>query len=65
MKKAMVLGATGGMGYALVKELAGQGIETIAFARTKSKLEALFGTCKNVHIAQGDAFSSADIVRAG
>ncbi|MFT9849502.1 SDR family NAD(P)-dependent oxidoreductase [Aneurinibacillus sp. REN35] len=65
MKKAMVLGASGGMGYALVKELAAQGVETIAFARTKSKLEALFGTCKNIHIAQGDARLLANIIEAG
>jgi nucleoside-diphosphate-sugar epimerase len=38
MKKALVLGATGGMGYALVEELVSRGIETIAFARSSEKL---------------------------
>ncbi|MFD2444884.1 SDR family NAD(P)-dependent oxidoreductase [Bacillus sp. CGMCC 1.16607] len=39
MKKALVLGASGGMGYSLVEELVSRNIETIAFARTKGKLE--------------------------
>lgn len=38
MKKALVLGATGGMGFALVEELVNRGIETIAFARSSEKL---------------------------
>jgi nucleoside-diphosphate-sugar epimerase len=38
MKKALVLGATGGMGFALVEELVSRGIETIAFARSSDKL---------------------------
>lgn len=38
MKKALVLGATGGMGYALVEELVNRGSETIAFARSSEKL---------------------------
>lgn len=38
MKKALVLGATGGMGFALVEELVSRGIETIAFARSSEKL---------------------------
>jgi nucleoside-diphosphate-sugar epimerase len=39
MKKAVVLGATGGMGFSLVEELVSRNIETIAFARSKDKLE--------------------------
>jgi nucleoside-diphosphate-sugar epimerase len=39
MKKALVLGATGGMGFSLVEELVSRNIETIAFARSKDKLE--------------------------
>lgn len=38
MKKAVVLGATGGMGFALVEELVSRGIKTIAFARSSEKL---------------------------
>ncbi|WP_232311208.1 SDR family NAD(P)-dependent oxidoreductase [Robertmurraya korlensis] len=40
MKKALVLGATGGMGFALVEELVSRGIETTAFARSSEKLVA-------------------------
>jgi nucleoside-diphosphate-sugar epimerase len=39
MKKAVVLGATGGMGFSLVEELVSRNIETIAFGRSKEKLE--------------------------
>lgn len=39
MKKAVVLGATGGMGFSLVEELVSRNVETIAFARSKEKLE--------------------------
>ncbi|HYK73943.1 MAG TPA: SDR family NAD(P)-dependent oxidoreductase [Pseudoneobacillus sp.] len=39
MKKVLVLGATGGMGYSLVEELVSRKIETIAFSRSKEKLE--------------------------
>ena len=35
MKKALVLGASGGMGYSIVKELSSRGIKVMAFARTK------------------------------
>jgi short-subunit dehydrogenase len=47
MKKALVLGASGGMGYALVNELTERGIETVAFARTKEKLQKLYHGKKN------------------
>lgn len=40
MKKALVLGATGGMGYSLVEELVSRKIETIAFGRSAQKLQA-------------------------
>ncbi|WP_286884402.1 NAD-dependent epimerase/dehydratase family protein [Aneurinibacillus sp. UBA3580] len=65
MKKALVLGASGGMGYALVKELAGRGIETVAFARTKEKLDKLFGGMENVRIASGNVYVLKDIIEAG
>ena len=34
MKKALVVGASGGMGYSIVKELSNRGI-VMAFARTR------------------------------
>lgn len=64
MKKAIVLGASGGMGYSLVNELAGRGIETIAFARGHEKLERLFGDEAQVSIKSGDAFQPDDLLRA-
>lgn len=64
MKKALVLGASGGMGYSIVKELSSRGIKVIAFARTKSKLEKLFGTDKNVTTYSGDIFKVEDIIDA-
>ncbi|RNB87975.1 SDR family NAD(P)-dependent oxidoreductase [Brevibacillus nitrificans] len=41
MKRAMVVGATGGTGAAITEELIRQGIETIAFGRSGQKLELL------------------------
>ncbi|GGN65959.1 SDR family NAD(P)-dependent oxidoreductase [Oceanobacillus indicireducens] len=56
MKKALVLGATGGMGYSIVKELAQRGVKVVAFARTEEKLKKMFGAEPNVIIQPGDAF---------
>lgn len=61
MKKAIVLGASGGMGYALVSELLSRGIEVTAFARNKEKLERLFRGRSHVKIYQGDAFSQHEL----
>jgi len=65
MKKALVLGASGGMGYAIVMELAARGIETIAFARNREKMERLFAGVKGVSITAGDVFRLEEIVSAG
>jgi nucleoside-diphosphate-sugar epimerase len=63
MKKALVLGASGGMGYSIVKELSSRGIEVTAFARTQSKLEKLFGH-DPVTIFSGDIFNLDDLKAA-
>lgn len=57
MKKALVLGASGGMGSALVTELAGKGHDVVAFARTRSKLEKLFANQPQVTLVAGDVFN--------
>ncbi|MCG3086827.1 NAD-dependent epimerase/dehydratase family protein [Sporosarcina cyprini] len=54
MKKAIVLGASGGMGYSLVNELTGRGIEVVAFARNEAKLQSLFASNPFVRIQPGD-----------
>ena len=64
MKKALVLGASGGMGYSIVKELSNRGIEVVAFARTKSKLEKLFDRDSNVTIFSGNIFELEDLLVA-
>lgn len=64
MKKALVLGASGGMGYSIVKELSKRGIAVTAFARTKSKLEKLFGDDRNITIFSGDIFQAEDLQEA-
>lgn len=63
MKKALVLGASGGMGFALTEELLNRGYEVIAFARTKQKLEQLFHH-KQIKIVSGDALNQADLLHA-
>ncbi|NGQ96161.1 NAD-dependent epimerase/dehydratase family protein [Brevibacillus sp. SYP-B805] len=65
MKKALVLGASGGMGFALVHELAAREIETVAFARGREKLERLFGAMRGVSIRSGDLFVLDHLLSAG
>ncbi|MDZ5606562.1 NAD-dependent epimerase/dehydratase family protein [Bacillus pseudomycoides] len=64
MKKALVLGASGAMGYAITKELCDRGIEVIAFARNKVKLERLFQGEERVSILTGDVFRKVDVLEA-
>lgn len=64
MKKALVLGASGAMGYAITKELCGRGIDTIAFARNKERLEKLFYDEEKIQIVAGDVFKQANIMEA-
>lgn len=64
MEKALVLGASGGMGYSIVKELCNRGIKVVAFARTKTRLERLFGEDRHVTIFEGDIFSKKDLAAA-
>lgn len=56
MRKALVLGASGGMGYSIVKELASRDIEVTAFARNHEKLARMFGNDSNVSLHPGDIF---------
>ncbi|MGN4426586.1 SDR family NAD(P)-dependent oxidoreductase [Bacillus cereus group sp. MYBK30-1] len=64
MKKALVLGASGSMGYAIVKELCKRGIHVVAFARNKEKLDLLFSNEINVEAVAGDVFIQEDIMNA-
>ncbi|UUZ91395.1 NAD-dependent epimerase/dehydratase family protein [Paenibacillus sp. P25] len=67
MKKAVVLGATGGVGHPLTAELTKRGIETVAFGRSMGKLERLareLGNPSVLKLAAGDAFKPVDILRA-
>ncbi|MFC7785237.1 MULTISPECIES: NAD(P)H-binding protein [unclassified Rossellomorea] len=64
MKKATVVGASGGMGYALVLELVSRGLEVVAFARGKEKLSRLFGGLKAVTIETGDAENKDQLIHA-
>src|SRR5699024_5422899 len=64
MKKALVLGASGGMGYALVRELVSRGIAVVAFARRKEKLDALYKDESNVVIFAGDVLDKETVTEA-
>ncbi|QPQ29954.1 SDR family NAD(P)-dependent oxidoreductase [Lysinibacillus sp. JNUCC 51] len=64
MQTALVIGASGGMGYALVNELVSRNIQVKAFARNKEKLVALFQHHENIEIISGDAFNEQDLMRA-
>ncbi|CAH0122794.1 MULTISPECIES: NAD-dependent epimerase/dehydratase family protein [unclassified Paenibacillus] len=67
MKKAIVVGATGGTGATVTEELVKRGIRTVAFGRSRQKLERLsagLGYPEHLTIAVGDAFRSDHIVSA-
>lgn len=70
MKKAVVLGAAGAMGREIVKELLARGVETVAFGRSREKLERMantYGTDEKaapLSIVAGDAFRPDDIAAA-
>ncbi|HHW39166.1 MAG TPA: SDR family NAD(P)-dependent oxidoreductase [Bacillales bacterium] len=64
MKKVLVLGASGGMGYSIVKELAQREIDVVAFARGKEKLNKLFQDEEKVTIKSGDVFDLESLKEA-
>ncbi|MTH55596.1 SDR family NAD(P)-dependent oxidoreductase [Bacillus mangrovi] len=64
MKKAAVLGASGGMGYHLVMELAANGIEVTAFARNSEKLKRMFGDLPGITAVSGDALHEKEVLKA-
>jgi len=64
MKKALVLGASGGIGSALVFELRKKGIAVVAFARKEEKLNKLFQQDKGITIFPGDALNAEDLMVA-
>jgi len=64
MKKALVLGATGGIGYALVNELIERGVEVVAFSRTKERLYNLYQYESKVTTFSGDVLVEKDVIEA-
>ncbi len=67
MKNAIVIGATGGTGAAIVEELVKRGIPVIAFGRSRTKLEQLaarIGNPPHLSLAIGDAFQTDDVETA-
>ena len=67
MKKAIVIGATGGTGAAITAELIRRGISTVAFGRSRQKLEqvaAQLGHPEHLSLAVGDAFRPSDVASA-
>lgn len=64
MTKAMVIGATGGTGAAITEELVRRGVDTIAFGRSRQKLEqfaARLGNPGHLKLVVGDAMRPDDI----
>jgi nucleoside-diphosphate-sugar epimerase len=64
MKRALVLGASGGMGYAIVKELSSRNIHVVAFARNLERLHKMFGGDEFVEVRSGDVFQKKDVYEA-
>src|SRR5690625_3731206 len=61
MKQAIVLGATGGMGVAIVNELVSRGIYVTAFARNEDKLYNMHGAKDFITIYRGDVLSFGEL----
>lgn len=64
MKKALVLGASGGIGYALVRELVSRNVEVVAFSRGIEKLEMLYRHEPMVTTFAGDVLIEQDVMKA-
>jgi nucleoside-diphosphate-sugar epimerase len=67
MNRAIVVGATGGTGAVITAELVKRGVPTIAFGRSRQKLEELadqLGNPSHLSLAFGEAFRSDDIEAA-
>lgn len=67
MKKAIVLGATGGTGAPIVEELLKRGIETTAFGRSHQKLKQLamdLANPKHLSLKVGDVLNPKDLISA-
>lgn len=67
MKKAIVIGATGGTGAAITEELVKRGIPVTAFGRSLRKLEQLaakLGNPPHLSLASGDAFKAEEVTAA-
>lgn len=65
ISKAMVIGATGGTGAAIVEELLKRGIETVAFGRSQAKLAQLaerLGNHDKLTVGLGDAMRPDDLL---
>jgi uncharacterized protein YbjT (DUF2867 family) len=59
MSKVYVLGATGGIGTQVVKELLEKGVPTTVLVRDPSKANSLFGESNKLNVVQGD-YTSVD-----
>ncbi|MFE4712269.1 NAD-dependent epimerase/dehydratase family protein [Paenibacillus sp. NPDC056722] len=67
LKKALVLGATGGTGTVIIAELLKRGVHTVAFGRSMPKLEQLaadLGHPAGLTLTTGDVFNSEDVYSA-
>jgi len=67
MKKALVLGATGGTGKVIAQELANRGVEVVLFGRAAEKLKALqaeLGGSQRARLYTGDVFNAAHVAEA-
>lgn len=63
-KSYLVLGATGGIGYAFTNELIAQGIKTSVFVRNVEKAKSLFGNNSLIDIIVGDVTNREELKKA-
>ena len=63
-ENCLVLGATGGIGRAIVDQLSKKGIKVSVLSRNRTKAEKYFKEFSNVKIIEGDASNSDDVENA-
>ncbi len=64
MAKHLIVGATGGLGWAIAKTLSEKGEQVVAFAKNKAKAEVVLSEFSNIEIIQGNAGKLEDVENA-
>ena len=62
-KRALVTGASSGIGEAMVNQLASEGVEVVVVARRRDRLDALAKRSSGIEVLEADLTVAADVAR--